>query len=229
MGADGELPTAVVGQRRSTATRQKLIDAAVDLFAEHGYSATGLAEITARANVTTGAFYYHFPSKEAVASALVEEAWPKVQAVVTRTLNGPLPGLEKVIDVTFGLTELMQRDKSVWVANHLNQSFAHINEDHRSDFRDHISRFVNRIDDALADTELAEGISGTQVGSLVLIILHGCELPIDAAGDGIVNRLVLSWSVLLDSIAPAHSVDRLRKFVKQAAQRHGARRVHRPA
>ncbi len=229
MGADNELPTAEVGQRRSTATRQKLIDAAVDLFAEYGYTATGLAEITTRAKVTTGAFYYHFPSKDALATAVVDQAWPKVQAVVTRTLNGPLPGLEKVIDVTFGLTELMQHDKSVWVANHLNQSAAQISDDHRRDFRGHISRFVNRIDDALADAELAEGISAKQVGSLVLIILHGCELPIDAAGDGIVNRLVLSWSVLLDSIAPAHSVPRLRKFVKQAAQRHGARKVHRPA
>ena len=39
-------------QARSELTRQKIITAAVDLFSEHGYPATGLGDIIARAEMT---------------------------------------------------------------------------------------------------------------------------------------------------------------------------------
>jgi len=107
----------------ATATRQRLLDAAVDRFIETGYFATKLTDITSRANVTTGAFYHHFASKEAVATAIVEQGWSKVIAEVTRCLNNPAPGLERVIVTTFQISDLMKRDKSVGIANHLAQAF----------------------------------------------------------------------------------------------------------
>lgn len=45
-----------MAQSRAEATRQRIIDAAVILFAENGYADTGLNDITAAAKVTTGAF-----------------------------------------------------------------------------------------------------------------------------------------------------------------------------
>ena len=63
----------MVRQARSEATRKKIINAAVDLFAEVGYQATGLGDIIERAEMTKGALYYHFDSKEALATAIIEE------------------------------------------------------------------------------------------------------------------------------------------------------------
>lgn len=65
-------------QPRAVETRQKIIDAAVELFAEKGYAETGLNDLTARAGVTTGAFYYHFTSKEALATAIMDQGWPRL-------------------------------------------------------------------------------------------------------------------------------------------------------
>jgi AcrR family transcriptional regulator len=39
-------------------TRTRLIEAALFLFWQNGYAATGVAEILARANVRAGSFYY---------------------------------------------------------------------------------------------------------------------------------------------------------------------------
>ncbi len=47
-------------------TREALLDAAVGLFGEQGFHATSVREIVAVANLTKGAFYHHFESKEAV-------------------------------------------------------------------------------------------------------------------------------------------------------------------
>jgi AcrR family transcriptional regulator len=47
-------------------TRQALVDAASELFAEHGFEATTIADIAARAEVGTRTFFSYFPTKEDV-------------------------------------------------------------------------------------------------------------------------------------------------------------------
>jgi len=57
---------------RTTDTRQRLLDAARDLFWERGYAATGLAEILHRARANSGSFYFFFSSKEALLEAVLD-------------------------------------------------------------------------------------------------------------------------------------------------------------
>jgi TetR/AcrR family transcriptional repressor of nem operon len=49
--------------------RQKLLDAALSLIREKGYSSTSVDELCAEAGVTKGAFFHHFKSKDALAVA----------------------------------------------------------------------------------------------------------------------------------------------------------------
>lgn len=47
-------------------TRARILQAAMECFAQYGYDAVGVAEICRRAGVTKGGFYHHFPSKQAL-------------------------------------------------------------------------------------------------------------------------------------------------------------------
>jgi len=53
-------------QQRSEETHNRILTAATDLFSKSGYDATGVAEICLAAGVSKGAFYHHFPTKQAV-------------------------------------------------------------------------------------------------------------------------------------------------------------------
>ena len=53
-------------QRRSEETHTHILETAQRLFARQGYDATGVAEICTEAGISKGAFYFHFPSKQAV-------------------------------------------------------------------------------------------------------------------------------------------------------------------
>jgi len=53
-------------QQRSEETRHHILEAATHLFSKTGYDATGVAEICQAAGVSKGAFYHHFPTKQAV-------------------------------------------------------------------------------------------------------------------------------------------------------------------
>ena len=59
-------------QQRSAETREQILTAAMTLFAKSGYTAAGVAEICSAAQISKGAFYHHFPSKQAVFLAILE-------------------------------------------------------------------------------------------------------------------------------------------------------------
>lgn len=53
--------------------RQQIVDAAIDVFLRHGYSATTLLKVAEEAGVIRATIYSHFPDKEALFAAIIEE------------------------------------------------------------------------------------------------------------------------------------------------------------
>jgi TetR/AcrR family transcriptional repressor of nem operon len=66
--------------RDAERTRQRLLQAAFREVYRYGFQSAGIDTILAATNVTKGALYYHFESKEALGYAIVEE----VVAEITR-------------------------------------------------------------------------------------------------------------------------------------------------
>lgn len=54
-------------------TKRKIFETSMKLFAEKGYDATSVEEITATVGVAKGTLYYHFSSKEEIFNFLIEE------------------------------------------------------------------------------------------------------------------------------------------------------------
>lgn len=67
----------------SNATRERIVDEAMHLFSQHGYSATSIAKIESAAGLTPGAggIYHHFASKEAVLAAGIERQLARLGAL----------------------------------------------------------------------------------------------------------------------------------------------------
>jgi AcrR family transcriptional regulator len=60
-------------QTRSEETRARIVQSALKLFAANGYETTGVAEVCSAADVSKGAFYHHFESKQAIFIELLQE------------------------------------------------------------------------------------------------------------------------------------------------------------
>ncbi len=81
-------PGARVGgpqrQARALATRSAILAAAAEEFATASYHEASLSRILERSKVTKGALYFHFVSKESIASAIVDEMEALCRALVER-------------------------------------------------------------------------------------------------------------------------------------------------
>src|ERR671911_2580620 len=72
------------------ATRDALIQAALELFTERGYPGVGTEEIVARARVTRGALYHHFRDKKDLFRAVHEQLEGELaQTIGARLAGGP--------------------------------------------------------------------------------------------------------------------------------------------
>lgn len=59
-------------RRRGDQTRQAILDAALDLFEEHGYATSTVPDIARQAGIATGTIYIYFKTKETLVNALYQ-------------------------------------------------------------------------------------------------------------------------------------------------------------
>ena len=74
--------------RDKDATRQRLLDAAEQVFAEKGYHGTVVDDIIRASDSSKGGFYFHFTNKQAIFLALVDKLVPKLAAAIDRAISG---------------------------------------------------------------------------------------------------------------------------------------------
>ncbi|REL26346.1 TetR/AcrR family transcriptional regulator [Thalassotalea euphylliae] len=81
-------------------TKNKILDAAEELFANKGFNGTSLREITSQAEVNLAAVNYHFGSKKelikAVISRYMDEVSPKLELALLDVSAQPSPSLHQV-------------------------------------------------------------------------------------------------------------------------------------
>ncbi len=81
-------------------TKRKIFEASMKLFAEKGYDATSIEEITATVGVAKGTLYYHFSSKEEIFNFLIEEGVKLLKnsiAIKTGNLENYLDKLRAIV------------------------------------------------------------------------------------------------------------------------------------
>ena len=94
--------------------RMRIIDAAIDLFAENGYAATSVREIVGQAGVTKPVLYYYFGSKEGLFQTILEIASAEHQILLNEALAFVGNTLDRLTNL-FGLVIRKVRERSTFV------------------------------------------------------------------------------------------------------------------
>jgi TetR/AcrR family fatty acid metabolism transcriptional regulator len=97
--------------RRSARTRERIIEAATEVFARRGVHGTRVADIAERAGIAYGLVYHHFRNKEDILTAIFAERWAQYVAY-----------LEEVERMPVSFRERMRRLIHFWVETYRHET-----------------------------------------------------------------------------------------------------------
>lgn len=78
------------------ASKDKILQAAIEVFSENGYHRASMDEIAARAQVAKGTLYYNFPGKSQLFKTVVKQGIEEIMQQTEAELNSSLPMKEKM-------------------------------------------------------------------------------------------------------------------------------------
>jgi len=169
-------------------TREKLLDTAEHLFAEHGVEGVSLRTINAEAGLSPAALHYHFGSQQALVEALLERHMPALMAR-RRELFDALVKSDETITTRRVLHALIQPQAGLLGAGGADAQ--------------RYMRFIHRL---WADGDLDHGFvlarwPGGVDRLMPLLLEANAPLPVSCVED----RLRITIGVMLHSLA--HGID----------------------
>jgi AcrR family transcriptional regulator len=191
-----------VRQERSQRSRAALLEGAAELFALRGYAGTAVADVCTRTGFTKGAVYFHFPSKEALAAAVVEAAdalWPPIAAAIASRGLSPL---EQIVVLTADVAREFNGNVLVRAGARLHTERESLSERSQSPFVGWIATLRPLLEAAAEDGSLREGLDPDAVGRIVVSAFFGIQHMSEVLHGraDLLERVAEMWTVLLPAI-----------------------------
>ncbi len=107
------------GGKRATASREQLLDIALNLFSRQGIANTSLNAIAKEAGVTPAMLHYYFNSREQLLDAMVEERFlplrSKIGTIFADNRDSPVIALTQMVKVLAELAEEYRWFAPLWM------------------------------------------------------------------------------------------------------------------
>jgi AcrR family transcriptional regulator len=210
-------------QVRSEATRRKILDAAVDVFNEVGYATADRGAIIERTGMTKGAFYHHFDSMEALASAIIEEGAKLVVTELGAMSDSFSPALENILHSTFITADLFASNKVVRTAEQLTLAFGKFNDTAAAAYTTWVEAMTVQARRAIAEGDIRAELDPHVVSESIIGATFGARIlgPTTSGGsDDLIRRLTQMWELLFPAIVTDTSLAYYREFLAREALRH---------
>ncbi|GIT79816.1 TetR family transcriptional regulator [Leifsonia sp. LS1] len=184
-------------QERAERSRTAILDAAAAEFDAHGYAGARLDRIIERTQLTKGAVYFHFRSKQDLAEALVAEkyaTWPELVAEVDAS---GATGLAAAREVLRRVAVVFATDARVRAAMKLSRTVLTPEPD--DDAYARWSAVVGRsLEQAAEAGELSPGADPSSLATVAVQAFFGAYLIADERGrlDGLEADAERIWDVI---------------------------------
>jgi AcrR family transcriptional regulator len=196
-------------QDRSIATRAAIVSGAARAFARHGYASATLAQIARETKVTNGAFYFHFPTREAVALAVIDGYEQVVRQVVAEQTDRGRTGLPLLLAVSASFAHRIRRDPMVQAGLVLTTERTGLPHAAQAPYGTWIAHVTAALTAAQQAGDVAADLDADALAAHLVAAFTGVQ-TVSAALSGrtdLADRLRRSWTFVLPAIVPRERLD----------------------
>jgi AcrR family transcriptional regulator len=184
--------------QQSEHTRDRIVLTAAGLFARKGYSGTSISDISREVEVTKGALYHHFASKEAIFFAVVDRIKKTWRAVVAREVVSSSNAVARLEILLERQARFLQTDETFClVLNGLMSEMDGVSSDFLDVLQDVYSELARFIEKIIVHGQKAGEVRQDLDPSLVALALvgmlrgTGCSRPIS-------ERMKIDYPSMMD-------------------------------
>lgn len=187
--------------------RARLIEQGQLVVSEAGFNGTGVQEIATAANVPKGSFYNYFDTKEAFASAMLQEYWGSIETrhghLLTDTRVKPIKRIEKFFKL-LAEDHAMTEFKLGCLIGNLSLELSNTSADVRSTLKGILATWESSIAACIKEAQqagdLASNTPASQIASLIIESWEGAILrcKVEQSGKACDRFLNISLKRLLE-------------------------------
>lgn len=191
--------------------RQRIVDAAVKVFAKRGFHATRVSDIASAAGVADGTIYLYFKSRDALLVSLFESHVDRLLAFLEKELPraaSPSEKLKRIVEVQLGLLE-GERDLAEVVTVILRQSTKLMKQYAAPKFNAYLDAIAGVVAEGQATGEIRRDVTPHLAARAIFGALDGIAMTWAL---GKAERGGLAWAsaqlgqILLGGLTPRTSI-----------------------
>lgn len=184
-------------QERAVKTREAILRAASEVFDEYGFSGASVSKIMKRAGVTQGGMYFHFPSKEALAHAVMIEQGNGLE------LPPGEDGLQRLVDITLYLAGELQTNPALRAGVRLAIEQGEFGVQDDAPYQYWVQEFAGQLHAAREKGELLPDVDVEDLAWVLVSSYSGTQLlsQISTGRADLHQRVTTLWRYLLPGVA----------------------------
>jgi TetR/AcrR family transcriptional regulator, transcriptional repressor for nem operon len=203
-------------ERRAGNTRHRLIAAASRQFAHRPYSVVSLDDILAEAELTKGAMYFHFPSKQALALAIIDDLSEMSNAAITELLARKMSGLETLIDLVYLLAVQDHQHEVARAGGRLLESLDNTTDMPTTLWQSWIDFVSTLIQKAITEGDVNEDRDPVDVAKMLVALMVGIRRVSEPdQPEQHLDNLQRVWILALPSFTNSDRIDYFTQFIKR--------------
>ncbi|WDO07038.1 TetR/AcrR family transcriptional regulator [Streptomyces murinus] len=198
-------------QERSARTRAAILRAGAEVFAELGFAGASVSKITRRANLTLGALYFHFESKEHLAREIVR-AQPEL------VMSPAAAGLQGAVDITLAWATRLTQDPLLLAGARLVMDQEYFVRSEEGDsYRQWAGVILPFLHEAHENGELRPEVDVLTLAQLMVNASTGAQMnsQLDSGRRDLPDRIRQMWSLLLPLIATEECAGRVMEALRR--------------
>jgi TetR/AcrR family transcriptional regulator, transcriptional repressor for nem operon len=202
--------------RPADTTRQRLIAAASRQFARRSYSMVSLDDILAAAELTKGAMYFHFPSKQALALAIIDDLNEISRAAVAELLTRRMSGLETLIDLVYLQAVQNTQNEVARAGVRLIETVDNTTDLSKTLWQSWIEFVITLIQKAVTDGDVVDHTDPQDVAKMLVALWVGTRRISDLdQPERYLDNLQKAWMLVLPSFTNPDRIDYFTQFIKR--------------